>query len=81
MFDAEIVFHQMLTDVISDRGEGLMAMEPRSFYEHGRSHSILKFKVLPCVETKRVAHGRGVQRKLSFVFTECPRRRGAGDKS
>lgn len=33
--------------VISNRGEGVMVRKPSSVYENFRSHSILKYKVLP----------------------------------
>ena len=28
-----------------DGGEGVVIRKPASFYEHGRSHSVLKYKV------------------------------------
>lgn len=31
--------------IISANGEGVMLREPKSLYENGRSHSVLKYKV------------------------------------
>lgn len=34
----------LMEDILTKGGEGLMAREPRSSYEHGRSHTLLKLK-------------------------------------
>ena len=40
--------------VLRKNGEGVMLRKPHSLYEHGRSDSILKYKVWPLFTKKNV---------------------------
>lgn len=37
---------QYTAKIVGERGEGVMLRKPRSFYENGRSLSVVKYKVI-----------------------------------
>jgi ATP-dependent DNA ligase len=43
---SEVVARWMVDEVITYGGEGIILRKPLSLYEHGRSNSLVKYKVI-----------------------------------
>ena len=62
---------QLLRDVITHGGEGLMLREPGSLYERTRSHSLLKVKTFLDAEAKVVGHSKDSKMEGCMGALEC----------
>ena len=62
---------QLLRDVITHGGEGLMLREPGSLYERTRSHSLLKVKTFLDAEAKVVGYSKDSKVEGCMGALEC----------